>query len=223
MHAATADADEEDAALSAFDSFCAGVQKGRFPQLADRDDLWRLLVTITGRKALDQAERQRRQKRGAVACGTRPTWRVAVATARQFGFEQFIGEEPTPEFAALVVEEYRNRLEVLEDDTLRRIATWKLEGYTNEEIADRLGCALRTVANKLKLIRLKWEQDVMVRADSRVDGDPTVADFERILQVCDGFEAQWRLGERPRIEELLATESVSTTIGPSPRASGLGA
>ncbi len=74
------------------------------------------------------------------------------------GLEQLVGEEPTPEFAVLVAEEYHNRLEALEDETLRQIAIWKLEGYTNEEIAARLGCALRTVANKLKLIRLKWEQ-----------------------------------------------------------------
>src|SRR4051794_29187265 len=44
-------ADEEDAALSAFNSFCTGVARGRFPRLADRDDLWRLLVVITARKA----------------------------------------------------------------------------------------------------------------------------------------------------------------------------
>src|SRR4051812_20120134 len=51
---AAAVADEEDAALSAFDSFCAGADRGRFPQLADRDDLWRLLVVITARKVLAQ-------------------------------------------------------------------------------------------------------------------------------------------------------------------------
>src|SRR5438105_897393 len=45
-------ADEEDVALSAFDSFCDGAARGRFPQLADRDDLWHVLVTITARKAL---------------------------------------------------------------------------------------------------------------------------------------------------------------------------
>src|SRR3974390_2696829 len=48
-------ADEEDVALSAFASFCRGVECGRFPQLTDRDDLWRLLVTITARKALHLA------------------------------------------------------------------------------------------------------------------------------------------------------------------------
>src|SRR5271165_4119963 len=60
----TADEDEEDAAISAFNSFCAGAAQGKFPQLADRDDLWKLLVVITARKAMAQASRQGRQKRG---------------------------------------------------------------------------------------------------------------------------------------------------------------
>src|SRR5476649_2767460 len=56
--------DEEDAALSAFDSLCAGLARGQFPQLSDRDDLWRLLVVITTRKVMAQTRRQLRQKRG---------------------------------------------------------------------------------------------------------------------------------------------------------------
>src|SRR5438046_5072372 len=60
-------ADEEDVALSAFASFCRGVEGGRFPQLLDRHDLWRLLVTITARKALRLARDERSQKRGGGA------------------------------------------------------------------------------------------------------------------------------------------------------------
>src|SRR5271156_1244075 len=59
-----AGSDEEDVALSAFDSLCAGLARGQFPQLADRDDLWRLLVVITTRKVQAQARRQLPQKRG---------------------------------------------------------------------------------------------------------------------------------------------------------------
>src|SRR5262245_26702749 len=59
---ARAAADEEDVALSAFHSLCTGAAANRFAQLDGRDDLWRLLVTITVRKALDQIEHQRRQK-----------------------------------------------------------------------------------------------------------------------------------------------------------------
>src|SRR5947209_19553361 len=44
-------ADEEDVALSAFDSFCRQAERGRFPDLADRASLWRLLAAFTLRKA----------------------------------------------------------------------------------------------------------------------------------------------------------------------------
>src|SRR6516165_2981413 len=63
-HRRAAVEDEEDAALSAFDSFCRGAAAGRFPRLTDRDDLWRLLVVLTIRKALDQLERHGAAKRG---------------------------------------------------------------------------------------------------------------------------------------------------------------
>jgi len=158
LHVGTADADEEDAALSALDSFCAGLERGRFPQLSDRDNLWSLLVTITKRKALDQAQRQGRQKRGGGRVRNEVDLAGGPGGATAIGLDQLVGEEPTPEFAAMVTEEFRNRLEALEDETLRQIANWKLEGYTNPEIAARMGSALRTVANKLTLIRMKWEQ-----------------------------------------------------------------
>ena len=57
-------ADEEDVALSAFDSFCRAAERGRFPDLFDRDDLWQLLVLITDRKACDLANYERRERRG---------------------------------------------------------------------------------------------------------------------------------------------------------------
>ncbi len=50
-------ADEEDVALSAMNSFYRGALAGRFPQLSDREDLWKLLVTITARKATAQRRR----------------------------------------------------------------------------------------------------------------------------------------------------------------------
>ena len=140
-------ADEEDVALSAFDSFCRGAEAGRFPRLADRDDLWRLLVVITARKALHLARDERRQKRGG----------EALSPPR--ALEQVVGQEPTPEFAAQVADECRRLLDSLGDEGLRSLAVWKMEGYTNDEIADRLGCASRTVERKLRLIRLSWEKE----------------------------------------------------------------
>ena len=39
-------ADEEDVALSAFDSFCRRAERGQFPRLDDRDDLWQVLFVL---------------------------------------------------------------------------------------------------------------------------------------------------------------------------------
>jgi DNA-directed RNA polymerase specialized sigma24 family protein len=154
-------ADEEDAALSAFNSFCVGVAEGKFPQLADREDLWRLLMTITVRKAYAQIQRQKRLKRGggnvvedAVLRGARADSPLEPNSAP--GLEMIAGDEPTPEFAAMVAEQYQRLLDCLDDDGLRQVALSRLEGYTCDEIAVQLGCARRTVARRLDLIRKTW-------------------------------------------------------------------
>jgi DNA-directed RNA polymerase specialized sigma24 family protein len=141
-------ADEEDVALSAFDSFCRAAAQGRFPHLDDRDDLWRLLLTITGRKALHLRRDEGRKKRGG---GLDPRF------GAEDDLEQVVGQEPTPEFAAQVAEECRRLLDSLGDPTLRAVALWKMEGYSSEEIAARLDCVPRTVERKLRLIRDTWE------------------------------------------------------------------
>ena len=62
-------------------------------------------------------------------------------------------DEPTPAFAAMLEEEYANRLAMLPKPELRQIAVLRMQGYTNEEIAAQLGCAVRTVARRLDFIR----------------------------------------------------------------------
>ena len=149
-------ADEEDVALSAFDSFCRGAEHGRFPQLADREDLWQLLFLITARKAFDLMEHEGRKKRGggqAAGAGS-----PSCATLAEPNLDRLIGREPTPEFAALAAEECQRLLDALGDDQLRLVAIWKMEGHTADEIAAKLGCVPRTVERKLQVIRSLWSR-----------------------------------------------------------------
>ena len=69
---------------------------------------------------------------------------------------QVVGREPSPEFAAEVAEEYERLIKSLGDATLEQLATWKLEGYTNAEIAQKWDKTERTVERKLNLIRKIW-------------------------------------------------------------------
>jgi DNA-directed RNA polymerase specialized sigma24 family protein len=150
-------ADAEDVALSAFDSFCRGAEQGRFPRLFDRDDLWQLLLVITVRKACNQAKHEaRRQPQGG-----RVHHASALAGEGEGAlFADLIGREPDPEFAAGAAEECRRLLATLRDDQLRSIAVWKMEGFTNEEIAVKIGRSLPAVQRKLVLIRKALEKEV---------------------------------------------------------------
>jgi DNA-directed RNA polymerase specialized sigma24 family protein len=76
------------------------------------------------------------------------------------GLEQVVGNEPTPEFAAQFAEEYEGRLQRLNSPQLRSVAVWKMEGYSNAEIAQKLGCVERSVERKLRLIRDRWAREV---------------------------------------------------------------
>jgi DNA-directed RNA polymerase specialized sigma24 family protein len=148
-------ADEEDVALSAFDSFCRHAEQGRFPQLLDRDDLWQVLVLLAARKAVSLIRHEGRLKRGGGLVQGEEA--LGATEGEAGGLAQVVGTEPTPEFAASVAEECARLLDCLGDAELRSVALWKMEGYSNAEIAGRLGCVERTVERKLRVIRGLWE------------------------------------------------------------------
>jgi DNA-directed RNA polymerase specialized sigma24 family protein len=143
-------ADEEDVALSAFDTFCRNAERGRFPQLLDRDGLWQLLVVITARKAAHLRRDQGRQKRGGAGPGAAEAADVAGA----------LGREPDPAFAAQMAEECQRLLRCLGDPELQAVAVARMEGDTVEEIAARLGYVPRSIKRKLQLIRDVWQTEI---------------------------------------------------------------
>jgi hypothetical protein len=150
--------DEHDVLQSMYASFCLRQRRGDFA-LDDRDDLWRLLVTMTLNKTRNAAARHRaglrdyrREQGGAGAGGDSLTPDEALA--------QLEDAAPTPAEAAELTEQLHRRLAVL-PGPLRQIALWKLERCSNEEIAapERLGCTVRTVERKLQLIREYWQAE----------------------------------------------------------------
>jgi len=149
-------ADEEDVVQNAFHSFFRGVAGGRFPQLEDRNNLWRLLVIITARKALDQIAHERSKRQGGGTVQGQSRMLLEESNWDDPAIQQVVGDEPTPEFAAQVAEEYQRLLDLLDDETLRQVAVRKMEGHTNDEIAEQLDCSKRTVARKLETIRIIW-------------------------------------------------------------------
>jgi RNA polymerase sigma factor (sigma-70 family) len=147
----------EDVALSAFDSFCRAAAQGRFPQLNDRDDLWRLLFVITERKAIDLVNHEKAQKRGDGKVRHEGSLAGELPTAA--AFDHVAAPEVSPERAAIVAEECRRLLDALGDEMLRAVAIAKMEGYTNKEIAERRRVSEPTIERKLNRIRKIWARE----------------------------------------------------------------
>ena len=146
-------ADGEDVALSAFASFCRGVEQGRFPELSNREDLWRILIAITNRKVIDYHRYLHRQRRGS------GNVRGDSVMPEHEGFDA-VADVSDPEVALAMAEELTRLLNVLNDEQLKAVAVSKMEGFTNAEIADRLDCSVSTVERSLRLIRKHWEQEL---------------------------------------------------------------
>ena len=58
----------------------------------------------------------------------------------------------------IIEEEGQRLLGALEDPKLRQVALWKLESYTNDEIAEKLQLTTRSVERKLQRIREIWSE-----------------------------------------------------------------
>ena len=150
-------ADEEDIVVSVFESFYRAAEQGRFPEMADRDDLWRLLLKMSARKIIDKRRHDQRQRRGA----GKHVLSLAGGGREGEALIEVIGDEPTPEMVLTMAESVERLLAHLGDGQLREIAVGKMEGFSNAELARRLECSERTIERRLHLIRETCQQELI--------------------------------------------------------------
>lgn len=142
--------DEDDVAVSAFDTFRRALRDGQFSELRGSDDLWRLLATITIRKARDHIQSQQAEKRGG---------RETIVSLDESGVGNQPTVDPTPEMAAMMTDECRRLLTKLNDPELETVVLLKVDGYSNEEIAKELGYSRRTIQRMIDLIKQRWKTE----------------------------------------------------------------
>ena len=131
---------DEDVAASAFKTFFHRAAEGRFPQLHDRDGLWKLLMTITIRKANRVLRRKRPVNTSLDIAGVG---------------ESVAAPSPTV-WDTTLTQEFEELVSSLGDDRLRAIVMGKFIGLENRDLAAELGCSVSTIERKLQLVRKRW-------------------------------------------------------------------
>jgi RNA polymerase sigma factor (sigma-70 family) len=136
----------EDVAQSACRTFLRRARDGEF-QLADSEGLWRLLCAITLTKVRQQARFHLRRKRGLGR-----EVHAYLAPGDSAAEVPLADPAPSPEGAAEFADQFQQLLACLTEEE-RRVVDLKLQGYTNDEVAEQLGCSERTVRRLLNRIK----------------------------------------------------------------------
>jgi RNA polymerase sigma factor (sigma-70 family) len=137
--------DEQDVAISAMKSFFLRAPEGKFPKLTDRNSLWSLLAAITLNKTASLQRRQFAELRDE---------------RRNVSLEAILQSGPSEELLDSVFQEGNSLLDKLGNELLKQVAQLRMEGYTNQEIAEKMGISLATVKRKLNIIRKYLESEL---------------------------------------------------------------
>lgn len=148
--------DEEDVVQSMFRSVCRGLAEGRFPDLRDRNSLWRLMLVITSNKISNRHRYDRQQRRDHRRTIGDTIFAKPTLDSQSPLAAGIVSREPTPEFAAEFEDTCEQLLSQLTDPDVRDIAILRMEGFNDSEIAERMNCSRRTVQRRLEIIRRQW-------------------------------------------------------------------
>jgi RNA polymerase sigma-70 factor (ECF subfamily) len=136
--------DPEDVLQSAFRTFFNRVRNDEF-SFHEEDDLFKLLVRLTVHKTLRQIAFHRAGKRN-------PELEAAQGSDAQDMLQQLSADEPSPEAAVALVDEFDRFMAQL-PPLDRQVLSLKLQGYSTLEIAEQINSYDRKVRRILERIQ----------------------------------------------------------------------
>jgi RNA polymerase sigma-70 factor, ECF subfamily len=143
--------DPEDVVQSAYKSFFGRYGAGNL-RVENWNSLWGLLTLITVRKCAERVAYHRAQCRDAAR-------EVATPPGEEGGvaWPEVAGREPMPAEAAQLAETVAQLLAGLDEDE-RPVVELSLQGYTTQEISERLGFPERSVRRLRERVRARLER-----------------------------------------------------------------
>ena len=142
----------EDLAVEALNKFLKAEKRGQTPPLDRPDEVWRFLLRVAKNTLLNCVDAELCEKRGGGKVRGESIFLGAsgINSSSEQGFDNFAAAEPGQR------DRVAQLIEALPDRALQSVAQLKLEGFTNQEIAERMNLSCRSIERKLGLIRELW-------------------------------------------------------------------
>jgi RNA polymerase sigma-70 factor, ECF subfamily len=145
--------DPEDIVQSVFRTFFGRIKDGRL-RVDDPEDVCKLLMRITVHKTLRQVAYHKAAKRN-------PCLETGHGEQAQEQLVALLAREPTPEAVVVFEDQLQHFLKELRPEE-RQIIELRMQGYTNEEIAARLGIYDRKIRRVMERLRVIAEREGIV-------------------------------------------------------------
>ena len=142
--------DPEDIVQSAFRSFFARAKEGRFV-FAEQDDVSKLLVRITLHKTLRQVAFHKAAKRD-------PSAETDQGEYHQESLLALLDGEPMPEAEVVFLDHLEHFFSQLRPQE-RQILEMRVQGFSNDEIAQKLGIYDRKIRRVIEHVRAVAEKE----------------------------------------------------------------
>ena len=158
--------DGEDIAQITMHRLCFSLASGRYPLLDDRQQLWDLLVVFTLNRIRKHLRACNSQKRSLPKTpenrNSDPNEDASQSVVLEFKRLQAIEDLRSPEAPAIMADMVRFWLDRLDREDpsgeLKQIAVWSMEDISGSEIARILKKRKSAILQKIRLIRLLWEE-----------------------------------------------------------------
>jgi DNA-directed RNA polymerase specialized sigma24 family protein len=151
--------DHEDVANSVLRTFFRRASLGQFKELGDKDQLWKLLLTIAIRKANDYRKRSMAARRGGKVNVLNQNY---TDDSSQMAAIDLVanpdGAMPDAEMRAQ--ELFESVMASMPDDKTRDVVLLHLQGADKQQIAEMQKCSIRTVERRMQNAITIWTSAV---------------------------------------------------------------
>ena len=153
--------DEEDLALSTIQAFHQQLTKDSLSRPANREQLWKLLVTIALNKSRDVLRHNAQPKR--------PSDNASKELIERRTKEAYDLMTQSPDWPSMIADQCEFLLKLLDKQDssgeLKKIALMRLDGASKAQIARELGYTRFTISARINLIQAIWHYHLKLQAD----------------------------------------------------------
>jgi DNA-directed RNA polymerase specialized sigma24 family protein len=143
----------EDVANLVIQNVTSAIQDGQYPALTDRNDLWLVLMIAAQRRVIDCKRNESFKEDHHTSIRNL----TDLMESMNLDLDEYLGEEDDQQRGLELVDFWEEMIKKLPEEIMRTVASHKLQGLGNREIARKMIMTPKRIDRIVHKIRDRWE------------------------------------------------------------------